>query len=49
MFELVYRRKIADVVDLRIFGSTIELEDWLRRQRELEPIDIIDLRKARES
>lgn len=49
MFELVYRRTVADVVDLRVFGSTIEMENWLRNQKELEPIDILDVRKARES
>ena len=49
MFELVYMRKIANVVDSRTFGSSMELENWLRRQGELEPIDILDIRKARES
>lgn len=49
MFELVYRRTVANVVDLRTFGSTMEFENWLRRQGELEPIDILDIRKVRES
>lgn len=49
MFELVYMRKIANVVDLRVFGSMIEMENWLRLQKELEPIDILDVRKLRES
>lgn len=47
MFELVYRRIVENVVDLRVFGSTIEFENWLRKQN--EPIDILDVRKARES
>lgn len=46
MFEMVYMRKIANVVDLRVFGSTIEMENWLRLQKELEPIDILDIRKV---
>lgn len=49
MFELVYTRKIANVVDSRTFGSSMELENWLRGQGELEPIDILDVRKARGS
>lgn len=49
MFELVYRRTVADVVDLRVFGSTIEFENWFRSQIESEPIDILDVRKLRES
>lgn len=49
MFELVYMRKLTNVVDLRTFGSVMEFENWLRGQGELEPIDILDIRKARES
>lgn len=46
MFEMVYMRKLSNVVDSRTFGSTIELENWLRGQGELEPIDILDIRKV---
>lgn len=49
MFELVYKRKEADVIDLKIFWSTIELENWLRKENKLEAIDILDVRKARGS
>lgn len=49
MFELVYKRTEADVVELRIFGSTMEFENWMRKQKELEPIDILDIWKTRES
>ena len=45
MFELVYRRTMANVVDLRIFGNALEFENWLRKQGDMEPIDILDVRK----
>lgn len=46
MFEIVYKRRIANVVDLRIFNSTLEFENWLRWQ--MEPIEIMDVRKLKE-
>lgn len=48
MFELVYKRREAEIIDLRVFRSIMEFENWFRRQMNLEPIDIIDVRYTKE-
>lgn len=44
MIEVVYRRKEADIIDLREFKDIGELIDWAMRQVLLEPIEIISYR-----
>ena len=47
MFELVYKRREAGIIDLRVFQSIMEFENWFRTSV-LEPIDIIDVRYMKE-
>lgn len=41
MIELIYKRLVANVVDIRYFKDEAELEDWLERQNKLEPVGIL--------
>lgn len=46
MIKLNYYRKEADMIDTRIFKNEEELEDWLKREKELETIEIISKGEA---
>ena len=41
MIELIYKRLVSGVVDIRYFKDESELEDWLERQNKLEPVGIL--------
>lgn len=41
MIAIWYWRKETEVLDSRTFKSEEEFEDWLKREKELETIEII--------
>lgn len=46
MIQLTYYRLEADTIDNRFFKNEEELEDWLKREKELETIEIISKTKV---
>lgn len=46
MIQLIYNRLETDVIDMRFFKDEEELEDWLKREKELETIEIISKTKV---